>query len=68
MTFLSSFTAVLVSDEDPKWKEVSQKYGIEGFPTVVFAKKDGTEVGRQVGAGDVGDFRQAVQNAIFAAQ
>lgn len=59
----AAFAPVIVSDEDPAFAEVSARYGLEGFPTVVFTRKDGSEANRIVGAAPAAEFVSVAERA-----
>jgi thioredoxin-related protein len=40
----------LFADTDPRGPELAEKYGVEGFPTILVLDARGKEVGRVVGA------------------
>ena len=40
----------LFADTDPQGPELAEKYGVEGFPTILVLDAKGNEVGRVIGA------------------
>jgi hypothetical protein len=54
-----AFTPVLVDGADPANAALVQKFGVRGFPLVVFTDKSGAEVDRVMGA-DVAKFESTL--------
>ncbi len=46
----------LDAEKDPKGPELAEKYGVDGFPTILFLEPDGSLVGRIVGYLPAQDF------------
>ena len=53
------FTPILLDGDDPATKALGAKYGLRGFPTVVFADTGGSELAKIVGA-DTAGFKAAL--------
>ncbi len=58
---MAKFTPVLIDGDEHK--AGSAKYGVSGFPTVVFCDADGNAVNRVVGAVPVSHFRAKITAA-----
>jgi len=58
----ANFTPILLDGDDPANAELAGKYGVEGFPTVVFADAAGNAKASSVGA-DVGKLKTALARA-----
>jgi protein disulfide-isomerase len=61
---LSEYVPVLVPEGDPRFDEAVRRYRVRSFGTVVFARPDGTEVTRTVGAVPVPKFRDAARSGL----
>ncbi len=55
----AAFTPILLDGDDPKNARLASRYGVEGFPTIVFADAKGDAAEIVVGA-DVAKFKSAL--------